>query len=69
MATTPQTVDLGVATEFIVGTLSAALHRGAFFSDRESVSRLVSGVRTRTLAGELGVRVRRAVGRWVRPGR
>jgi hypothetical protein len=67
LPTTPQTVDLEVATEFIVGTLSAALHRGAFFSETESVSRLLSGVHARTLAGELGARARRAVGRRLRP--
>ena len=69
---TPKTVRLDVATEFIVGTLSAAVGRGAFFSERddsEPVSRRLREVRTRALAGEIGARVRRAAGRRLRPCR
>nr|WP_294691372.1 hypothetical protein [uncultured Friedmanniella sp.] len=66
---TPKSVRLDVATEFIVGTLSAGLGRGAFFeepSDAEPVRRLLRGVRTRALAEEVSARVRRAAARRLR---
>ncbi len=63
-------VPLDAAVALVVGTLSAALGRGAFLAEPEEPAvpqRRVADVRTRELVGEAGARLRRAARRRLRP--
>ena len=64
------TVPVEAATAMVVGTLSAALGRGAFLADRaerDRRDRRLRDVRTAELVAEVATRLRRAAGRRLRP--
>ena len=68
----PKRVPVDAAVAMVVGTLSAALGRGAFLEERPELAvpdRRVADVRSRELVGEVGARLRRAGGRALRPRR
>jgi hypothetical protein len=68
----PDSVPVDAAAALVVGTLSAALGRGAFLDDPTEPAlrdRPVGEARTRELVGEVGARLRRAAGRRLRPRR
>ncbi len=69
-APAPVQVPVDAAVAAVVGTLSAALGRGAFLAEPvepEFPQRRVADVRTRELVGEAGARLRRAARRRLRP--
>ncbi|GAA1433077.1 hypothetical protein GCM10009616_24170 [Microlunatus lacustris] len=63
-------VPVDAAAAMVVGTLSAALGRGAFLADRaerDRRDRRLRDVRSAELVGEVATRLRRAAGRRLRP--
>lgn len=68
----PKDIRIDAAAAMVVGTLSAALGRGAFLedrADRDLRDRRLGDVRSAELVGEVGARLRRAAGRALRPRR